>query len=141
MRDLAIDDRVTIPRADLSWRAVRASGPGGQNVNKVASKVELRFDLEGTAALSPAVKARLRVAHARRLDADGKLLLSVQETRDQGQNLARALERLAEMIRRSLVAPKKRRATKPTRGSKERRLSDKRIVSLKKQARRGAALD
>ncbi len=132
---LPVDARVTLPAEDLSWTAVRAGGPGGQNVNKVASKVELRFDLPGTRALAPDVKARLRALAAGRLDAEGRVLLTSQRTRDQLQNLADAREKLAELVRRALFVPKARRATKPTRGSQERRLEGKRRDARVKSSR------
>ena len=132
---LSVGPGVTIPATDLSWTAARASGPGGQNVNKVASKVELRFDLAGTRALSAAVKARLRAIAGRRLDADGRLRVVSQRTRDQAQNLADARAKLAEMIGQALVAPRPRRPTRPTLGSKRRRAEAKRRQSNKKRMR------
>jgi ribosome-associated protein len=104
---------------------VRAGGPGGQNVNKVASAVQLRFDLAGTAALSPAVKSRLRRLAGRRVTEDGSLLLIAREHRSQEQNRRAAEDRLATLICAALVEPKLRRATRPTRASKERRLEGK----------------
>src|SRR5690349_2544173 len=127
MLSLPIRDDLTIPAADLTWRAVRASGPGGQNVNKVASKVELRFDVEQTAALTGPVKARLRAACASRLDADGRLVVVSQRSRDQARNLELARERLRELVLDALEEPKLRRATKPTRASQTRRVADKRM--------------
>ncbi len=132
---LYIDPRVTLPGGDLSWTAVRSGGPGGQNVNKVASKVELRFDLPGTRALGVEVKARLRTIAAGKLDAEGRVLLTSQRTRDQVKNLADAREKLAELIRRALFVPKPRRPTKPSRGSKERRLEGKRHDARTKAGR------
>ncbi len=132
---LYIDPRVTLPGGDLSWTAVRSGGPGGQNVNKVASKVELRFDLPGTRALGVEVKARLRTIAAGKLDAEGRILLTSQRTRDQVKNLADAREKLAELIRRALFVPKPRRPTKPSRGSKERRLEGKRHDARTKAGR------
>jgi ribosome-associated protein len=135
-RDLFVSARVTLPARDLSWKAVRASGPGGQNVNKVASKVELRFDLAGTSALDWAVKGRLRSLAAGRLDADGALVIVSQATRSQDQNLEDARQRLAELVSRALVAPKRRRPTKPSRSAVARRLEGKRHLAQKKQGRR-----
>ena len=134
--DLVIAPGIVIPEAELSWVAVRASGPGGQNVNKVSSKVELRFDFEHSGALSPAVKARLRALASHRLDADGKILITSQLTRAQPQNLADARRRLAELVKKALVVPKRRLKTKPSRGARQARLTDKRHHSEKKQTRR-----
>ncbi|HQG29586.1 MAG TPA: alternative ribosome rescue aminoacyl-tRNA hydrolase ArfB [Candidatus Ozemobacteraceae bacterium] len=132
---LQISESLTIPAADLQWSAARGSGPGGQNVNKVASKVELRFDLNGTTALSPAVKDRLRAIAGNRIDAEGRLLITCQESRDQRSNLEEALRKVRALILKALTPPKKRRPTKPTRGSKERRLAGKRAHAEKKRRR------
>jgi ribosome-associated protein len=137
MKGLAIHDQLSIPSRDLSWSAARSSGPGGQNVNKVATKVILRFDLEGTVALTHAQKRRLRKLAGRRLDADGGILISAQAERSQSQNLERARESLRRLILKSLVVPKRRVATKPSKSQKRRRLQDKRRQSEKKK-RRGA---
>jgi len=134
---LVINDLVTIPAEDLSWCAARSSGAGGQNVNKVASKVELRFDLPNCASLAPAVKERLAPLVRNRLDADGRVLIVSQRSRDQRFNLDDALAKLKELILQALIPPKPRRPTKPTRGSKERRLTSKKINSQRKQNRRG----
>jgi ribosome-associated protein len=133
--DLVVSAAVRIPALELEWTAMRASGPGGQNVNKVSSKVELRFDLRGSQVLSAAVKARLRQAFSHRLDAEGRLVIRSQLTRDQTQNLADARKKLGAMIRAALVPPKRRRATRPTLASKQKRLEGKRLQSKKKQAR------
>ncbi len=134
---LVVDARTQIPDADLSWHAVRASGPGGQNVNKVASKVELLFDLKNTTALSPDVKARLYAIAKNAIDSSGVLHVTSQATRDQRQNLEDARDKLAALVRQALFVPKKRRKTKPTRGSVERRLSGKAHRARIKSDRRG----
>jgi ribosome-associated protein len=135
MKGLAIHDQLSIPSGDLSWNAARSSGPGGQNVNKVATKVILRFDLDGTAALSQAQKGRLRKLAGRRLDANGGILISAQAERSQRQNLERARASLRRLILKSLVVPRRRVATKPSKSQKRRRLQDKRRQSEKKQRR------
>jgi len=136
MDPLRISNRLTIPASDLSWSAVRSGGPGGQNVNKVASKVDLRFDLEGCEVLAPPVKARLRkLAGPSRLDAEGRVILVRGTHRDQPRNLEAALEDLAQLVRRALVRPKKRKPTRPTKGSKERRLKGKKARGQIKRAR------
>ncbi len=130
---LEITSSVVIPDSDLSFAFVRASGPGGQNVNKVSSAVQLRFDFAGTQALSDAVKARLRALAGRRVTDDGAILIIARNQRSQEHNRREALERLADLIRRALVAPKARKPTKPTRASRERRLEHK---SHQQQAKR-----
>lgn len=134
-RDLIVNERVTIPAQELSWSASRSSGPGGQNVNKVSTKVTLRFDLRGTQALTSAQKSRLRVLAGRRLDADGGVIVSAQAQRSQRQNLERARAGLRRLILKALPTPKRRVATKPTRAAKRRRLEDKRRRSERKQSR------
>lgn len=132
---LPIDESHEIPADELQWTAVRSSGPGGQNVNKVASKVELRFDVTATRILPEDAKARLATLAGFRMDSSGVLHVVAQDTRDQRKNLALARERLAELVRACLVRPKRRRATRPSRGAKERRLKDKRQRSDTKQSR------
>jgi ribosome-associated protein len=135
LEPLRIDAQVVIPAADLSWTAVRSSGPGGQNVNKVASKVAVRFDLLRTQALSPGTKLRLRSLARNRLDGSGQLQIVSQKTRDQGRNLDDALAKLAALILAALTPPKLRRATKPTWGSKLRRVEAKQHQAQKKRMR------
>jgi ribosome-associated protein len=133
---LIIDGAVTIPAGELSWTAVRASGPGGQNVNKVASKVELRFDLAASVALGEDVKSRLHALARSRVDAEGKLVVTSQLTRDRGRNLEDARAKLADLIRKALTVPRRRKATRPSLGSKRRRLEGKRRQGEKKAGRR-----
>lgn len=138
---LVVDPRLTIPAADLAWTAVRGSGPGGQNVNKVASKVELRFDLPGTAALEPLAKLRLAELARSRLDAEGKVRVVSQRTRDQLRNLEDARGKLSALIQQALVPPVARKKAKVPRRMKERRLSVKRLLAAKKRDRRGGPGD
>ena len=132
---LEITPNVVIPDSDLSFAFVRSSGPGGQNVNKVSSAVQLRFDMAGTTVLSDAVKSRLRGLAGRRLTDDGAILIIARNQRSQDHNRREALERLADLISRALVAPKARKATKPTRASRERRLEGKSKQQQTKRAR------
>ena len=134
--DLYVDNGLVIPGDELSWHAVRASGPGGQNVNKVSTKVILVFDVRGSRVLSPAIKARLLKMAAGRLDAEGRIVMRSQQTRNRIRNLEDARERLAELIRRAKHVPKRRRPTKPTRGSQRRRVEGKRRQSDKKRDRK-----
>jgi ribosome-associated protein len=133
MEPLIINERLSIPAQWLRFAAVRASGAGGQNVNKVSSKVELYFDLQGCAELTEPVRMRLAGLCRNRMDAEGHVRIVSQATRDQVRNLEDAREKLAELIRAALTVP--RRATKPTRSSQRRRVDDKRRESNKKQLR------
>jgi ribosome-associated protein len=135
--DLEITPGVVILARELAFTAVRSGGPGGQNVNKVSTKVELRFDLERSASLAPPVKARLRAQNPARFDAEGRLLVVCDDTRSQLMNLELARERLAELVRRALVVPKRRRPTKPSFGSRQARLDNKKKRSKTKQSRGG----
>ena len=116
---------VEIPDTDLEVAFTRSSGPGGQNVNKVASAVQLRFALARNTTLRADVKSRLRALAGHRLTDSGELLIIARESRSQEQNRRLAEERLADLVRRALIPPKKRHATKPTRASRERRLDVK----------------
>ncbi|MBD3677602.1 MAG: aminoacyl-tRNA hydrolase [Rhodobacteraceae bacterium] len=124
---LKITDTITIEDWELTEQFVRASGPGGQNVNKVSSAVELRFEAERSPNLPDPVKRRLRRLAGRRWTKDGAVLISVDTTRHQARNREIARERLAELIRKATETPKRRIATKPTHGSRIRRLKSKKI--------------
>jgi ribosome-associated protein len=126
---------------DLQFRFVRAAGPGGQNVNKVASAVQLRFDLAGTRSLSEPAKARLRKLAGARLTADGAVLIAARAHRTQAANRREALARLYELIERARIAPTPRVATRPTAGARERRLDDKRRRQRVKRGRAGFDAD
>jgi ribosome-associated protein len=126
---------VRVPASALSMRATRASGPGGQNVNKVASKVELRVDLERIEGLSDEARQRLRALCAGRRDAHGHLVVRSQRTRDQHRNLEDARERVRQLVARSLQAPRTRRATRPGPAARERRLAEKKRAGERKRTR------
>ncbi len=132
---LEISERIQISEGELIERAIRASGPGGQHVNKVSTAIELRFFIWGCAALPDEVKQRLAKKRDQRITESGEIIIHAQRFRSQDRNREDARERLVLLIQSALHAPKPRLATKPTRASQRRRLEDKRANATLKQQR------
>jgi ribosome-associated protein len=126
MSDIRVNDRVVVPEAAVETKAVRASGPGGQHVNKTASKIQMRVDLDRILGFEGDDLVRVRKFLASRLDAEGRLLVTSQEARDQFRNREDCAAKVVELIRAALVRPKTRRPTRPTYASKQRRIEEKR---------------
>ena len=128
---------VVLADDELEWKFIRASGPGGQNVNKVSSAVQLRFNLALNSSIPAAASHRLRRLAGQKLTEEGMLLISARNERSQEQNRRDALERLAALIRAALIEPKLRRKTRPTKASKERRIDSKKRRGTTKSGRSG----
>ncbi len=133
---IRITDAIAIDEREIEESFVRSSGPGGQNVNKLATAVQLRFDVRGSPSLPNDVALRLMRLAGKRLTKDGVLVLIAQNHRTQERNRAEALDRLVALVKEAAIRPTPRRATKPTRASKERRLEGKKVRSAIKGMRR-----
>lgn len=139
---IVIAPGIELDERELEFRFVRASGPGGQNVNKVSSAVQLFFDAAHSPALTEAVRRRLLTLAGRRATPDGRIVIAAQSHRSQAMNRADALARLSDLIRQALIVPKRRVATKPSRRAKAKRMDTKRLQGEKKRTRRkGGAWD
>lgn len=136
MRGVVVNDRITIPGAELQLGFARSGGPGGQNVNKVESKVEVRWRPSDSSVLSDADRAWLLGKLSSRLTAAGELIVISERTRDQSRNREDALDKLADIVRAALVRPKPRKQTRPSKGARERRLAEKKHQSERKKHRR-----
>lgn len=132
---IVVTEAVRVPPWALTVHAVRASGPGGQNVNKLATKIDLRVDLTAIEGLSESARARLRGLAGRRLDADGRLVITSQATRNQARNLEDARARVADLVRAALIPPRRRVHTAPTAGARRRRLAGKKRRGAVKRSR------
>ena len=141
MDPITVTDQILVPVDALAFKAVRAGGPGGQNVNKVSSKVELRVNLEMIFGLHPEALARLRHAVRNQLDAEGWWIVVVARSRDQVRNLEEARARVQQAILTAMVPPVPRRATRPTRASQVRRLEAKRRAGDRKRGRKAGGDD
>ncbi len=133
---LVITPQIVIPDDEFEWKFIRASGPGGQNVNKVSSAVQMRFLLPLNTSLPVAVRNRLRRLAGQKINDDGTILITARSERSQEQNRRDALQRLAGLINAAMMEPKIRKKTRPTRASKERRIDSKKRRSSTKQGRK-----
>ena len=138
---LEISPHIVIPDDELEWKYIRASGPGGQNVNKVSSAVQLRFLLPLNTSLPPAARNRLRDLAGQKINDDGTILFTARSERSQEQNRRAATLRLTALVRAALLEPKIRKKTRPTKASKERRIESKKRRASTKQSRRGQGWD
>mgnify|MGYP000106046914 CR=1 FL=1 len=138
---LVVNRQIRVPLEEFEFRYDRSSGPGGQNVNKVNSKVTLRWSVVNSTSLPEEVRARLLQKLGGRITKNGEIVVASQRYRDQPRNQEDCLEKVRKMLEQVATAPKRRKPTKPTRGSRERRLKDKRVRSDTKRGRRNTSLD
>lgn len=141
VNSLAVNASVAIPRSELDVRVSRASGAGGQHVNKTSSRVEIFWNIAGSRAVSEDERSRLLEKLRAKLTTEGSIRVVASDMRSQSRNRELAEERLTELVRRALIIPRKRRATKPTRASREARLDEKKRQASKKRDRRQKSFD
>ena len=139
--DIVISEAIRIPRSELTFQFSRSGGPGGQNVNKLSTRVQMRWNVDETEALPEDVRRRLKSHNHKRINSEGELLLTSQRYRDQARNIEDCVEKLRELVAAAAVIPHRRRPTKPTAGSHRRRLQSKRERSERKMRRRQPRLD
>ena len=140
-KTLAVNDSLSIPRSELDVRVSRSSGAGGQHVNKTSSRVEIFWSISASRALTDEQRTRLLDKLSSRLTTEGSIRVVASDMRSQSRNRDLAEERLAELVRRALVVPRKRKPTKPTRAAKEARLESKKLHSNKKRTRQNQSFD
>jgi ribosome-associated protein len=139
--EICVTRSVRIPRSELSFQFSRSGGPGGQNVNKLNTRVQMRWNVDSTGSVSDAVRERLLARARRRINSEGELIITSQRFRDQAKNIDDCIEKLSELIRECTAVPRTRKQTRPSKASKRRRLEAKKQHSQRKQARRRPRLD